>query len=149
MILTTHVRRALVIAVDRKYPVGGVHVPPSGDGRRDVGHTDGPRVGLAVVEDLELVVVGVAVELRRDRALEPVDQLGEFPTPRAVGLPEVAAAHVHQDEDLLALRLRALQLAGQPLQLVSRVRPVIREPAENNLRMVTRRFLGWYGLLTN
>ena len=55
--------RPIVIAVDREYPVGGVHVPPSGDRRRDVGDVDGARVGLLVVEDLELVVVGVAVEL--------------------------------------------------------------------------------------
>ena len=78
--------------------------------------------------------------LRHDGALEPVDELGEFSTPRAVSLPKVAAAHVHQDVDLLAVQLRALQLAGQPLELVARVRPVIREPAENNPRMIIKRF---------
>ena len=64
--MTTHVGRPIVIAVDREYPVGGVHVPPSGDRRRDVGDVDGPRVGLLIVEDLELVVVGMAVKLETD-----------------------------------------------------------------------------------
>ena len=58
--------RPIVIAVDREYPVGGVHVPPSGDRRRDVGDVDGTRVGLLIVEDLELVVVGMAVKLETD-----------------------------------------------------------------------------------
>ena len=46
-------RRTGVVAVDGEYPVGGVHVRPGGDGGRDVGHVDGARVGVRVVEDLQ------------------------------------------------------------------------------------------------
>ena len=81
--------------------------------------------------------MGVAVELRHDGALEPVNELGKLPTPGSVCL-SVAAAHVHQDEDLLAVLLRARQLAGQPLQLVARVGPVVREPAEIGSRVIMR-----------
>ena len=91
--------------------------------------------------------MGVAVELRHDGALEPVHELGKLPTPGSVCL-SVAAAHVHQDEDLLAVLLRARQLAGQPLQLVARVGPVVNQPAEMSSRII-KRFSGSDKLRTN
>ena len=84
--------------------------------------------------------MGVPVKLCHDRALEAVHELGKFPSPGPVRCPIVAAAHVHEDEDLLAALLGPVQLARQPLQLVAGVRPLVKEPTESILAV--RRSLG-------
>ena len=64
------------VRVAGEYPVGRVQVGPCGHAGRDEGHVGGPGAGLRLVEDDELVLVGVPVELRHHRVLEAAHHSG-------------------------------------------------------------------------
>ena len=64
------------VRVAGEYPVGRVQVGPRGHAGRDEGDVGGPRVLLRLIEDNELVLVGVPVELPHHRVLEAAHHSG-------------------------------------------------------------------------
>ena len=68
---TTYMRRVVPSSVDGVHPVGRVEAEPCGHAGGDEGHVGRPAVGLRVIENNKLVVVGVAKKLTHNCALKP------------------------------------------------------------------------------
>ena len=117
------------LRVGGEYRVRRVEVGPGGDAGRDEGDVGGPGVGgLRLVEDDELVLVGVPVELPHHRVLEAAHHPGELPPPAAHRVGE-APGYVADDVHPVPGRLGVQELGDQPGQLAGRVDPLVIQPA--------------------
>ena len=86
-----HVR----VRVAGENAVGRVQVGPRGHAGRDEGNVGGPSAGVRPVEDDELVLMGVPVELRHHRVLEPAHYFIELPSPASHGVAEASGDVAH------------------------------------------------------
>ena len=112
------------VRVAGEYAVGRVQVGPRGHTGRDEGDVGGPRTCLRLVEDDELVLVGVSVELPHHRVLETARHSGQLPPPASHGVAE-APGNVAHDVDPLPCLLGGQELSGQPVQLTGGVDPFV------------------------